>query len=110
MASAGTKVMMIAMVISMMGHEAVVSADDCIKDCSDACGSPWCHLRCEWKCIRSSAASFFGPIKSRRVSPHSLDEGSKPSALPLPPPLSSAPAPPFVQPDGSRKNGMVAVN
>ncbi|KAK8633788.1 hypothetical protein V6N13_014624 [Hibiscus sabdariffa] len=109
MASAGLKVMMIAMVIIMLGHEA--HANNCMKDCNDSCDSAWCHIQCEWKCIRSNAASFFGPMNAQSL--HAVPSAMhfpSPSPSPSPLSLSSASASPLGQPGGQLKNGMVIAN
>ncbi|KAK8478659.1 hypothetical protein V6N13_090730 [Hibiscus sabdariffa] len=106
MASAGMKVMMVAMVISMMVHEA--HASSCMKACNDSCDSPLCHIGCEWKCIRSNAASFFGPMKAHAL--HKAPSAALHFPSPSPSPLSSASASPLGQPGGKLKNGMAGVN
>ncbi|KAK8589388.1 hypothetical protein V6N13_088238 [Hibiscus sabdariffa] len=101
MSSARMKVITIIMVLSMMKNEVVVSAHNCMMGCTRSCGSGFaCHLKCEWRCLRSNSARFFGPANVRKAA--TLPRGSLNFPTPSPSPSRQA--------DGLGKRRRVTLN
>ncbi|KAB2005726.1 hypothetical protein ERO13_D11G266500v2 [Gossypium hirsutum] len=93
MASAGMKTMMIIwcaiMVMSYTVPGVMGVPFDCMSDCTESCGSGFfCHVKCEFQCIKSNGVGFFHPVirnkatKNSRGSSASLSTLSSPSCQP----------------------------
>ncbi|TYI02854.1 hypothetical protein ES332_A11G296400v1 [Gossypium tomentosum] len=89
MASARIKMMMtvwcVVMVMSYMVLGVLGTPFDCMNDCTKSCGLGFfCHVKCEFKCIKFTGAGFFHLVNSKKVVKH--NRGSSASLLPLPSP------------------------
>ncbi|KAK8589389.1 hypothetical protein V6N13_088239 [Hibiscus sabdariffa] len=102
MASAGMKMIMMVILMSMVGH--MVSAGrlaDCMRECIKSCDSGFmCILKCEWDCTLSTGGGFIGYLSSKKVA--IATPGC--SAFPTSSPCSSP------NPDGSDKKRKPMVN
>ncbi|KAK9041941.1 hypothetical protein V6N11_017027 [Hibiscus sabdariffa] len=76
-----------------------------MRGCTRSCGSGFaCHLKCEWRCLISNSARFFGPANVRKAVA-TLPRGS----LNLPTP-SPSPSPSSRQADGLGKRRRVTLS